>query len=104
MDVADGPEPCVIGDDERDRPDVPRRMRRDERRPVRIASHRAARVEDRAGRVVDRVNVTCTVVGGDGSDERVEVVRSFAAEVYRQAYTSLFFGPDVGTGEPTLRD
>src|SRR6058998_1284231 len=33
VDVADGPEPGVICDDERDRADVPRRVRRDEGRP-----------------------------------------------------------------------
>src|SRR5206468_7333986 len=53
VDVADGPEPGVICDDERDRADVPRRVRRDEGRPGRVATVRSARVEDRAGRVVD---------------------------------------------------
>src|SRR5207244_10842073 len=48
VDVAHGPKPGVIRDDERGRADVPGRMGRNERCPVRVAADRSARVEDRA--------------------------------------------------------
>src|SRR5213593_1874685 len=85
VDVAHSPEPGVIGDDERCRADVPRRMRRDEVRPARVATVRAARVEDRACRVVDRVHETRAVVAVEGTDERVEVGSAIAGHVDRQA-------------------
>src|SRR6267378_5578571 len=74
--VAYGPHPSVIRDDERDRANVPRRMGRDERCPVRVTADRAARVEDRARRIVDRVDEARAVVAVEGADECVELRRA----------------------------
>src|SRR5438552_14726562 len=62
VDVAYSPETGVIRDDEWGRADVPCGMRGDERRPVRVAAHRAACVEDRARGSVVRGNEARAVV------------------------------------------
>ena len=74
------------------------------RRPVRVAAHRAARVEDRAGRVVDRVNETRAVVAVEGADERVEVGRAVAGDVDRKTDPRRSCGRDAGVAERKLRD
>src|SRR3989454_7294035 len=85
VDIAYGPTPGVIGDDERGRADVPGGVRRDERCPGRVAADRAAVVEDRARGVVHRVDETRAVVAVERADIRVEVGRPIAGHVDRQA-------------------
>src|SRR2546426_11164858 len=85
VDIAYGPTPGVIGDDERGRADVPRGVRRDERCPGRVAADRAAVVEDRARGVVHRVDETRAVVPVERADIRVEDSRPIAGQVGRQS-------------------
>src|SRR2546430_1681355 len=104
VDVAHGPEPSVVSDDEGDRADVPRRVRGDERRPVRVAAVRAARVEDGACAVMDRIHESRAVVAVEGADERVEVGRAVAGHVDRQADPRRAGRGDARVVERKLRD
>src|SRR5207244_12732124 len=82
---APGPATSGVREGEWGRADVPRRMRGEECCPVRVTADWAARVEDRARRIVDRVNEARAVVAVERADERVEVRRPIAGHVDRQA-------------------